>query len=522
MTKGHDVTKRPAMAMTGIAKTRAHVLALAACKGQQVVAKTRINKMANRKGYRVFNGTTYIGFFRAKRKAEACVREHDQSTQQAPSRAILYKYVKSMKTKKRMVYFGVVRVVGTKKKMYFPRCDNQADAAAMVAEYLETEIKDIKLSKSERETPEQSADRVALVSGLFRGWVPADLDSAITFRRQASSLQASGPAAYVAGLLGKEDRWKKGLVQVWDAMPPAERLKLHGLGSRDKSMVQAGAQALHALLSMGFVLWAGWSIPRLRSMSWPANLKAEMIPPTQAEHSAVEEERQWWKLHVHRNIIHHLSLTPLVLQLGIVRKTGKRGSLLVGNDVGEFYSLVPFSAVAHTKPLQTMHSIGMLLNTLHLPRTNVAWAQAQEQANVAADRLNIKRSQYHWPWLVRTYLFAEMRHHGIMSLKVAQDWNTKELQEAIKPDQNEWLPLWMSNLAEDSLHKLLRRIRFTEPLEMLSIYACVMSDTTIMAYSSKQIQQRAGQIRQVRRMMMKQFGREASPAVVMQAAMADV
>ena len=93
--------------------------------------------------------------------------------------------------------------------------------------------------------PEQSADRMALLSGLFAGWVPADVASATVFRRQASSMQASCPAAYVAGLLGKEDRWKEALVQAWEAMPPGERLKIHGLGSRDGSLAKVGARALH-------------------------------------------------------------------------------------------------------------------------------------------------------------------------------------------------------------------------------------------------------------------------------------
>ena len=53
------------------------------------------------------------------------------------------------------------------------------------------------------------------------------------------------PAAYVAGLLGKEDRWRHGILKIWDAMPLADRSKLHGLGSRDKNMVRDGARALH-------------------------------------------------------------------------------------------------------------------------------------------------------------------------------------------------------------------------------------------------------------------------------------
>ena len=41
--------------------------------------------------------------------------------------------------------------------------------------------------------------------------------SAVILLGHASSMQVSGSAAYVAGLLGKEDRWKEGLAQVWNA-----------------------------------------------------------------------------------------------------------------------------------------------------------------------------------------------------------------------------------------------------------------------------------------------------------------
>jgi hypothetical protein len=98
-----------------------------------------------------------------------------------------------------------------------------------------------------------------------------------------------------------------------------------------------------------------------------------------------------------------------------------------------------FPAPAQTHSFQALHAMGLRLNMLPLTRTNAEWAQAQRQASAATETLNLKRSQYHWPRLVRTYLFAEMRHHGIMSLRVPriQDWDSKELQEAVKPDQNE-------------------------------------------------------------------------------------
>lgn len=93
-----------------------------------------------------------------------------------------------------------------------------------------------------RESPAQSAERVAFLSEVFDGWVPADLAGAVSFRGQAFSLQASGPAAYVAGLLGKDDRWRHGMLKIRDAMPLAERLKSCGLGSRDEIMVWDGTK----------------------------------------------------------------------------------------------------------------------------------------------------------------------------------------------------------------------------------------------------------------------------------------
>jgi hypothetical protein len=51
------------------------------------------------------------------------------------------------------------------------------------------------------------------LSELCEGWLPADLTRAFKFRGQASSMQMSVPAAYVAGLVGKDDWWRQGLAQ---------------------------------------------------------------------------------------------------------------------------------------------------------------------------------------------------------------------------------------------------------------------------------------------------------------------
>eukprot|EP00974_Lingulodinium_polyedra_P096026 9306925-Lingulodinium_polyedra.AAC.1 len=66
----------------------------------------------------------------------------------------------------------------------------------------------------------------------------------------------------------------------------------------------------------------------------------------------------------------------------------------------------------------------------------------------------------------------------------------------------------MSHLAGNSLKKLLRRLRFAEPLDMLSVFACVVNDSDIMKFPLKQIRERADEIRKARRQMHKQYAKE--------------
>ena len=164
--------------------------------------------------------------------------------------------------------------------------------------------------------------------------------------------------------------------------------------------------------------------------------------------------------------------------------------------------------------------MGVVLNSLLVPRTNVEWAQAQADAEALSERLKIKRSQYRWPWLLRTCIFAEMRHAGVSLLKIVKDWTSEQLQDTIKPDQNEWAARWMkSGLAGTSLKKLLRLLRFREPLEMLSVYVCIMNDSSIMAYPLKQLKERVDDITKARCQMRRQNGQEASPALVVKSVM---
>ena len=171
-------------------------------------------------------------------------------------------------------------------------------------------------------------------------------------------------------------------------------------------------------------------------------------------------------------------------------------------------------ATAHTEALQSLHAMGVLLSSLPTPRNNRDWAKVHANVHTMEHALRIKPPEYRGPWLIRTYFFAEMRHHGVKNLSIVEDWTLTQLQEAIQPEQNKFLTMWMTHLAEDSLNQLLRRIRFRESLEMLSVYSCVLNDSTLMSFGIEEMQERKGEIRKARREMRSSGGYEMSPALV--------
>ena len=186
---------------------------------------------------------------------------------------------------------------------------------------------------------------------------------------------------------------------------------------------------------------------------------------------------------------------------------------MIGTDEGEYYCLAAFDA-AKAEGLLSLHAMGVLLNSLPTPRNNREWAKVQADVSRMADTLRIKRPEYRGPWLVRTYFFAEMRHHGVKKLSIVEDWTLTQLQEAIQPDQNKFLTMWMARLAEDSLKQLLRRIRFAESLEMLSVYACVLNDSTLMSCDVEEMKEHKGETCKARHKMRSPAGFEMCPALV--------
>ena len=114
---------------------------------------------------------------------------------------------------------------------------------------------------------------------------------------------------------------ERALAKVWAHFPTAQRLEGGLLGSRDVNVRASAARVVHDVFAMSLGLWAGWTVPRLRSMPRPANyIIAELVPPTTMASQAAAEEHSWWNKHVNRNVNHHTGSCPWALRLGLLRK----------------------------------------------------------------------------------------------------------------------------------------------------------------------------------------------------------
>ena len=109
-----------------------------------------------------------------------------------------------------------------------------------------------------------------------------------------------------------------------------------------------------------------------------------------------------------------------------------------------------------------------------------------EHVGARAQQIRIHATDYHFWWLVRTHLIVEMRHAGIDRLKLQQDWGQEEVAKAMVPDMSEWVPLWMKS-AGNSLKTLLKQLQYTEPLELLTCFACVLGDSAIDKHSTDEL-----------------------------------
>ena len=73
--------------------------------------------------------------------------------------------------------------------------------------------------------------------------------------------------------------------------------------------------------------------------------------------------------------------------------------------------------------------------------------------------------------------------------------------------------MWMTSVAADSLKQLMSRIHFAESVEMLSVYACVLNDSSLLTCPFDDMMKRKDEIRKARKRKLTR-GYEMSPAVL--------
>ena len=118
------------------------------------------------------------------------------------------------------------------------------------------------------------------------------------------------------------------------------------------------------------------------------------------------------------------------------------------------------------------------------------------------------------------HLIVEMRHASIDRLKLQPDWGQHEVAKALAPDMNNWVSMWIKR-AGNSLNILLKQLHYTEPLELLTSFACLLGDSAIDNHSTDELRSASHAITKERaRVKAPSSGHaEGNPAVIVQTVM---
>lgn len=384
-----------------------------------------------------------------------------------------WKFVASVKYGRRIVHLGT--------------CNNQADAAKLVAAFTERSLKDLRVAK-EIMDPSGSMARFRRVAAIFKGWIPADIKSAVEMRKDVEDGHMMGlaPGIFVGALLGKEHHWRKCVLHAWGILPLQRQLQMAGFETTNTIMQAEAAHVMYDVFRNSFVTYAN---------------------------TACDQEREWWSLHVNRNVQHHHSLIPWALGYKLLQKQGRKQATSVLWNKAHWFCFVGFDAKVHAAPMLKLHRLGRSTQCLNVPRTNAQWLSEFRAARTRAQQYKLNHEGYHWDWLVRTRLVVEMRNAGIKRLSVDVDWDSDQVVQAMLPDQSDWLQMWMTK-TNNSLKQLLKALDFKEPLEMLSCFACVLGDISLHDASIDQTT--CNQIREARKTMLSSWGFEGNPALIVQ------
>ena len=106
-----------------------------------------------------------------------------------------------------------------------------------------------------------------------------------------------------------------------------------------------------------------------------------------------------------------------------------------------------------------------------------------------------------------------MRHHGVLRLKVDQDWDEAQVETALAPDQGGWLSLWV-RAAGGSFKGALAKLKYDEPVEMAACFACIAGDSALEPYSTEEMEGAVKDAIIARKRFVKESRFEGNPAVI--------
>ena len=469
------------------------------------------DKPANKRvrGYRLYKGAQFLKMYKVKAdamkaKAKALAAELSGARPGCrPKPATRHMGVFARQLAGGEWTFDARCKVPGQKSPYIGTRSSPKEAAKLVADRSQRTVDEIKLAKTSVATPQESASRFQVLTELFDGWVPADIQSAVRLREGAGLMPAAAPGIYVGALLGKEERWRQCVLGTWFAMSPTRQLQVAGLESHDDAGQKEAAFVMHSVFADSLTAYAGNG----------------MTAPERKTH---DDERAFWSLHVNRNVSHHHSLIPWAVNYKLVKKQARqRGRAALRNKEGVWFGLTRFDAKIHVPLMWKLHKLGRATQCTTVPKTNAEWLNEFRFAKERASQNQLSHEGYHWNWLVRTRLWVEMRRAGIKRLKVTDDWGSEQVAEAMLPDQSEWLSCWMTEFTKDSLKGLLMKLNYKGPLEMLSCFACVLGDNALQDVSAEQLKKYRRQIKDVRAATCQKYGMEGCPALIVGMALRD-
>ena len=187
------------------------------------------------------------------------------------------------------MYEGRVRQQGSDTKVYVGSSSSREYVARKVASAKDQYVSARKRRKRLRRAHDESMERLRLMAGLFKEWVPRDLVAAIQMRSQVSTLMVNAPGIYVGLLLGRELTWRKAILKVWEWMSPSTRLQIMALDSHDADFRATASQIMRTCFQSAFQKWARHTLPA---------------------------EREDWQILVERHVSFHSILTAWALRGG--------------------------------------------------------------------------------------------------------------------------------------------------------------------------------------------------------------